>query len=104
MNLKSINWKVLALVIGVVLLLSVITNALNYYETRHLNLSPIIPEWVMIQAAKPYLVGTIVSIIATITSWTFYYFSKYKITVLVGVMTFIFDYVNFNIIGESWNF
>ena len=104
MNLKSINWKVLALVIGVILLLSIITNATNYYHYRHLNLSPIIPEWVMIQSAKPYLVATIASIVATITAWTFYYFSKFKITVGVGVAAFIFFYVNFYIIGESWAF
>lgn len=58
----------------------------------------------MIQAAKPYLIGTMASIITTITAWTFYYFAKYKITVVVGVIALIFNYVNHNVIGESWNF
>jgi len=104
MNLKDTTWKSAAKVVGLILLVSIIGNALKYYEYRHLNLSELIPEWVFIQAAKPYLVATIASLVATFTAWTFYYFSKYRATVIVGLLTFVFDYINFNIIGESWNF
>jgi hypothetical protein len=104
MNFKNINWKDVAKVIGLILLASIIGNALKYFEYRHSNLSELIPEWVMIQAAKPYLVATIASTLATCTAWSLYYFSKYKTTVIIGLLTFIFEYVNFNVIGESWAF
>lgn len=104
MEIKHLNWKDSAKVIGFILVASIVSDAITYYQYRYSPLTAIIPESVMIQAAKPYLVGTIASIITTITAWTFYYFSKYKITVAVGVIGFLFNYVNYNIIGESWNF
>jgi hypothetical protein len=58
----------------------------------------------MIQAARPYLVAIIASTIATLTAWTFYYIAKYKIAIGVGLLSFAFEYLNLNFIGESWGF
>ena len=104
MNFKNIDWKVFAKIVGILLVLSIFSNAVKYYEYRYFNLTAFIPEWVMIQAARPYLVGMIASTIATLTAWTFYYFSKYKITIGVGSLSFVFEYINLNFIGESWRF
>jgi hypothetical protein len=104
MNLnRIINWKILALVIGVLLVLNIIPNALSYYHFRYLSRSPMIPQGVMIQASKPYLVSTIASIIAAVASWMFYYYGKYKITLLVGLIAFIFEYANFQLFAGWWH-
>src|SRR5437868_10345602 len=85
---KYLSWKNSAKVIGFILTASAVVFALKYYQHRHFS-NPMIPFGVLIQAAKPYLTATIVSIIATITAWFFYYISKYKITALIGVIAFV---------------
>lgn len=85
------------------MLMSIFSNAVGYYRYRYSNLT-VIPEWVMIQASRPFLVAMIASAIATLAAWTCVYFAKYKIAIVVGLLNFVFDYINFNIIGESWNF
>jgi hypothetical protein len=104
MDFKNTEWKTYAKIVGILLVISIISNAFGYYRYRYSNLSEFIPEWAMIQAARPYLVGIIASTIATITAGIFYYFAKYKITIGVGLLSFVFEYVNLNFIGESWRF
>lgn len=105
MNIKNINWRDVARIVGFILLFGMVANALEYWGQKYFYYaSPLIPDWVMSQAAKPYLVGTIVFAIASICAWTGYYFAKYKLVVGIGALAVIFQYINLNIVGESWNF
>lgn len=103
MSLRDISWKNAADVIGAAVLVSIILNGQAYYHSRYEMTLSIIPEWVNVQAARPYLIGAIVSLVSTVVGFPFYYyFAKYKLIVVLGVANLIFHYVNLNIIGERW--
>jgi hypothetical protein len=46
MNFKNIDWKVVAKIVGILLVMSIFINAAKYYEYRYSNLTTFIPEWV----------------------------------------------------------
>ena len=57
------SWKDSAKAIGFILLIGFVFDVINYYQHRFLYVSPLIPEEVMMQSAKPYLVATVSSIV-----------------------------------------
>ena len=104
MNLKYLDRKDPAQAMGLILLVNTIFYTGKYYQYRYMSISPLIPEEVMIQMSRPYLVGAIVAIIALGITWTLYYHLKYRMVMVIGIITLIFNFINRNIIGESWSF
>jgi hypothetical protein len=104
LDLKNIDWKVWAKIVGILLLFSIFGNSFKYYEYRYTLPASFIPEEVMIQISRPYLVAIITSTLSALVAWGFYFYGKPKITIVVGLLGFAFEYINFTFIGESWNF
>lgn len=102
MKLNQIRWKEVAMVLGLLLLCTCFSNFLSYYQKRYLFTSPLIPEWVLIMIAKPYLISGVVLAICSLPVAGLYYLKKYKISAIVSIVAFIFDFINLEIIGESW--
>jgi hypothetical protein len=100
------DWKHVAMLVCFMLVSSLIGNGIEYFRTRNSYLSAItlIPDWVFVQAAKPYLVATIASAVATVIAWILYFRSKYKVAILIGFVTFVFLLINFFLVGERWSF
>lgn len=102
MMLSQIKWKKVAIVFGLLVLYSCFSAFLNYYKERYSFNSPLVPEWVFVMIAKPYLISAVILAICSVPVGVSFYLKKYKISTIVSIVALTFDFVNLQFIGESW--